>query len=117
MDPIDGYVVTPGVPISTLSPQPADLPLGLAFTTGIFTAKDASPVVVTHTTSGSDTRTPAGSGMVQLVAGGVTHSASQGPFQNFFRISMTIPEPGATAGLAAGLVFLFGLARLHGRQK
>jgi hypothetical protein len=118
LHPTLGYITQPGVVISTGPPPPVALGMGMAMTTGKVTAKDLVPVQTTQTTTGTDSRTPAGSGMITLIGGSVNWPASNPdmPFERFQRLTMNLPEPTATAGLAAGLACLLGLAWLRGRQ-
>ena len=119
LDATSGHILSPGVQVGgTLPPPPVALGMGMAMTTGKVTAKDLVPVPTTQTTTGTDSRTPLGSGMITLIGGSVNWPASNPnmPFERIQRLTMNLPEPAATAGLAAGLACLLGLAWVRGKR-
>lgn len=121
-----GIIISLGVPIGPATGgmgSPfffADGPgTGFKLTTGEIFVADATPPTVNgaafqSTTTGSDSRTAGGNGNITLVGGSVSYAGATGNV--FFRVTqlkMTLPEPGASAGLAVGLLGLLALARIR----
>lgn len=129
LNSVDGAVQTLGSFVATATVDPADgTATGFKMTEGSIFVIDATPFQnatpnattgdpFSATTVGYDNRTAGGNGTIKLVGGAVAHGGSTG--NNFFRVTrlyMTLPEPGASLGLAAGMFVLVGLARMRGRN-
>jgi hypothetical protein len=71
------------------------------------------PGTFTFAATGTDNRTPAGSGNIQLVAGSMRSSTGAGTLTSHFNgMSLTfVPEPGTLGLLAAGALFVVGVTR------
>jgi hypothetical protein len=120
---VDGQVMTLGAYVGAAPTDPPDgTATGFKMTTGSIFVIDATPSTAnggpfSSTTSGYDNRTAGGNGSIKLVGGSVAHGGSTG--NNFFRVqrlTMTLPEPGASLGLAVGMFLLVGLARTRSRN-
>lgn len=120
---VDGQVMTLGAYVGAAPTDPPDgTATGFKMTTGTIFVIDATPSTAnggpfSSTTAGYDNRTAGGNGTIKLVGGGIAHGGSTG--NNFFRVTnlkMTLPEPGASLGLAVGMFLLVGLARTRSRN-
>jgi hypothetical protein len=114
------YVVsanTPGtiglkVPAATTPFKNTATSYGGPWTTGQLTVVQPTALggAETFTLTGSDAR-GAGIGNISLVAGGLSSRAVSGPNANRGWLILTVPEPGSTLSLAAGLALLALLRR------
>jgi hypothetical protein len=75
--------------------------------------RDTNPSPFTFTLTGSDMRTPLGSGQITLVGSGVAQAATGNDFGREIAVTL-VPEPGTTAMFAVGLA---GLAGLYSQRK
>lgn len=123
---LSGIIVDVGNPIgpaATANGAPIIFPdgpgTGFKMTTGSIYVADATPTTslggnFRSTTTGSDARTAGGNGNITLVGGSVSYGGATGNV--FFRVTqlkMTLPEPGASASLAVGMLGLLALARIR----
>ena len=114
-----GSIQTPGIYVGPGVTPPTIFATGHPLTTGMIAFKDSVPAPQAFTVTGSDMRTPAGAGAIQLVGGAFFQQPGATPSQAFgstTRLTLTIPEPAATLGLAAGIAGLVGLQRLRKRR-
>jgi hypothetical protein len=104
----DGSIQTPGPVTGTGAVPNASLWTGFPATTGMVVHKDTNPSPFTTTLTGSDMRTPLGSGQITLVGSGLAQSSNGTDFGREITVTI-VPEPGATLMFAAGIVGLAGL--------
>jgi hypothetical protein len=70
--------------------------------------RDTNPSPLGFTVTGSDARTPAGSGQIMLVGSGVAQASTGRDFGRQLEVTF-VPEPASTALFVAGLLGLGGL--------
>jgi hypothetical protein len=111
-----GSIQTPGIYIGPGALPPSIIQTGLPLTTGMIVGKDSRPAPFTLTLSGYDNRNASGVGVIQLVGGSFFNQPAASPAQAFpgnTTIKLTMPEPTAALGLAAGVAALIGLSRIR----
>jgi hypothetical protein len=116
-------MVTP--PILGVLPVQINRNWGFAWTTGTIVVRGTGmapygqPAGGTFSLQGFDNRTAMGAGAIQLVAGGVAQSTSQGPngTPNYTVLRLNLPEPGAAAQLFAAVLGLLAIAAWRARTR
>lgn len=81
---------------------------GFPATTGMVTHRDTNPDPFTFVTTGTDMRTPLGSGQITLVGSGLTKSSNGTDFGREIIVTF-VPEPATTVLFATGVIALAGL--------
>ena len=103
-----GSIQTAGPVVGTGTVVQTSINTGFPATTGVVRRRDTNPSPFTFTLTGSDARTPAGSGQITLVGSGVALAATGNTFGREIEVTL-VPEPTTTAMFAAGLAGLAGL--------
>jgi hypothetical protein len=103
-----GSIQTPGTVIGT-GPVPApSVNTGFPVTTGMVHHRDTNPSAFTFTLTGTDMRTPLGSGQITLVGSGVALATTGRTFGREITVTL-VPEPGTIIMCGAGALGLMGL--------
>jgi hypothetical protein len=92
-----GFATVPGEAVTSF---------GAPWTTGMITVSVSGAVPMAFMTTGTDLRTPAGSGVVSMVAGSVSVRTLTGPSANRGHLTLMVPEPRVMAGSAAAGLML-----------
>lgn len=109
--------------VGTTTPTPAtgmfttiNTAIGAPWATGTITVKNLQQLVPSSVTEmGSDNRNASGIGSIKMVSGWLNNSIFD-ETNGEYEIDLTfVPEPGATATLAAGILLLTSLARARRR--
>ena len=108
-----GSIQTPGVVIGIGDQPAASRNTGFPATTGRVVVRDTNPSPLGFTLTGSDARTPAGSGQIVLVGSGVAQASTGRDFGRQLEVTF-VPEPGTTALFVAGMA---GLGALYSRRR
>lgn len=103
-----GSIQTAGPIVGTGTALQTSINTGFPATTGMVVHIDTNPSPFAFTLTGSDARTPAGSGQITLVGSGVAQASTGNDFGREIEVTL-VPEPATTAMFAAGLVGLAGL--------
>lgn len=103
------------VPGTTNTDQHMPFTTGMVLARNVLSTQGGNPNTFTFVATGYDNRTPSGEGNIQLVAGGLRRSTSSGNFTpNLTAMTLSfVPEPGALGLIAAGGLFVVGLARMR----
>ena len=111
-----GVILVGGPQVGTFGSSATNNNHGFPFTTGmvVISGSMGAAPPTTFTISGSDTRTPNGSGMVTLVAGGITNSVGAFGTTTLVRttVTMTLVAPGTVPAMKPALAAGVALAML-----